>query len=37
MSEWLDHSVVVDVDVPVEMSWELWCDSRANAPLDELD
>ncbi len=26
MSEWLDHSVVVDVDVPVEMSWDLWCD-----------
>jgi len=26
MSEWLDHSVVVDVDVPVERSWDLWCD-----------
>lgn len=26
MSEWLDHSVVVDVDVPVEMAWNLWCD-----------
>jgi uncharacterized membrane protein len=26
MSEWLDHSVVVDVDVPVETSWDLWCD-----------
>ncbi len=26
MSEWLDHSVVVDVDVPVEASWELWSD-----------
>ncbi|HIK44034.1 MAG TPA: SRPBCC family protein [Leptolyngbyaceae cyanobacterium M65_K2018_010] len=26
MSEWLDHSVVVDVDVPVETSWELWSD-----------
>jgi uncharacterized membrane protein len=26
MSDWLDHSVVVDVDVPVEMAWALWCD-----------
>mgnify|MGYP006283083847 FL=1 len=26
MSEWLDHSVVVDVDVPVETAWGLWCD-----------
>lgn len=26
MSEWLDHSVVVDVDVPVETAWDLWCD-----------
>jgi uncharacterized membrane protein len=26
MSEWLDHSVVVDVDVPVETAWNLWCD-----------
>ena len=26
MGEWLDHSVVVDVDVPVEMAWDLWCD-----------
>lgn len=25
MSEWLDHSVIVDVDVPVETSWDLWC------------
>ena len=26
MSEWLDHSVLVDVDVPVEMAWDLWSD-----------
>lgn len=26
MSEWLDHSVLVDVDVPVEMAWGLWSD-----------
>ncbi|MEB3288424.1 MAG: SRPBCC family protein [Leptolyngbya sp.] len=26
MSEWLDHSVIVDVDVPVETAWDLWCD-----------
>ncbi|MBD2426883.1 SRPBCC family protein [Phormidium sp. FACHB-1136] len=26
MSEWLDHSVIVDVNVPVETSWDLWCD-----------
>ncbi len=26
MSNWLDHSVVVDVEVPVETSWQLWSD-----------
>ncbi|NJL48462.1 MAG: hypothetical protein HC929_14530 [Leptolyngbyaceae cyanobacterium SM2_5_2] len=26
MGEWLDHSVVVDVDIPVEASWALWSD-----------
>jgi uncharacterized membrane protein len=26
MSEWLDHSVAVDVDVPVETAWGLWSD-----------
>jgi uncharacterized membrane protein len=26
MSEWLDHSVLVDVDVPVETAWDLWSD-----------
>ncbi|MEB3250795.1 MAG: SRPBCC family protein [Cyanobacteriota bacterium] len=26
MSEWLDHSVVVDVEVPVETCWQLWSD-----------
>jgi uncharacterized membrane protein len=26
MGEWLDHSVLVDVDVPVEASWDLWSD-----------
>lgn len=26
MSEWLDHSVLVDVDIPVEMAWSLWAD-----------
>ena len=26
MSEWLDHSVLVDVDVPVQMAWDLWSD-----------
>lgn len=26
MSEWLDHSVLVDVDVPIEMAWQLWSD-----------
>ncbi|HEY9764437.1 MAG TPA: SRPBCC family protein [Trichocoleus sp.] len=26
MSEWLDHSVLVDVDVPIEMAWGLWSD-----------
>ncbi len=26
MGEWLDHSVLVDVDVPVETSWDLWSD-----------
>ncbi|MBD0267158.1 SRPBCC family protein [Pseudanabaena sp. FACHB-2040] len=26
MSDWLDHSVLVDVDVPVEMAWGLWSD-----------
>jgi uncharacterized membrane protein len=26
MGEWLDHSVVVDVDVPIETAWELWSD-----------
>ena len=26
MSEWLDHSVLVDVDVPVEAAWDLWSD-----------
>lgn len=26
MSEWLDHSVTVDVEVPVETAWALWSD-----------
>lgn len=26
MSDWLDHSVLVDVEVPVETSWQLWSD-----------
>ncbi|HEY9738432.1 MAG TPA: SRPBCC family protein [Trichocoleus sp.] len=26
MSEWLDHSVLVDVDVPLETAWGLWSD-----------
>lgn len=26
MSEWLDHSVVVDVDLPVDACWQLWSD-----------
>ncbi|MBE9140975.1 SRPBCC family protein [Nodosilinea sp. LEGE 07088] len=26
MGEWLDHSVVVDVDVPIETAWDLWSD-----------
>ncbi|PSN17274.1 hypothetical protein C7271_18580 [filamentous cyanobacterium CCP5] len=26
MSKWLDHSVFADVDVPIELSWELWSD-----------
>lgn len=26
MSEWLDHSVLVDVDVPIETVWGLWSD-----------
>ncbi|HEY9877242.1 MAG TPA: SRPBCC family protein [Leptolyngbyaceae cyanobacterium] len=26
MSEWLDHSVLVDVDVPIETVWSLWSD-----------
>jgi uncharacterized membrane protein len=26
MGEWLDHSVLVDVDIPVEAAWELWSD-----------
>jgi len=26
MGEWLDHSVLVDVDIPVEAAWDLWSD-----------
>jgi uncharacterized membrane protein len=26
VSEWLDHSVIVDVEVPVETCWQLWSD-----------
>lgn len=26
MSEWLEHSVLVDVDVPVQLAWDLWSD-----------
>jgi uncharacterized membrane protein len=26
MADWLEHSVYVDVDVPVEMVWGLWSD-----------
>ncbi len=32
MGEWLDHSVLVDVDIPVEAAWELWSD-LAQMPL----
>ncbi|AFZ17347.1 SRPBCC family protein [Allocoleopsis franciscana] len=26
MSDWLEHSVQVEVDVPIELSWNLWSD-----------
>lgn len=26
MSDWLEHSVLVEVNAPVELSWELWSD-----------
>lgn len=26
MADWLEHSVMVEVDAPVELSWELWSD-----------
>lgn len=26
MSNWLDHSVFVDVDVPIDLAWDLWSD-----------
>ena len=26
MADWLEHSVFVEVDVPVELAWELWSD-----------
>lgn len=26
MSDWLEHSVLVEVDAPIELSWELWSD-----------
>jgi uncharacterized membrane protein len=32
MGEWLDHSVLVDVDIPVEAAWDLWSD-LAQMPL----
>ncbi|NEO37199.1 MAG: hypothetical protein F6J90_13075 [Moorea sp. SIOASIH] len=26
MSDWLEHSVQVEVEVPIELAWELWSD-----------
>jgi uncharacterized membrane protein len=26
MSDWLEHSVLVEVDAPVKLVWELWSD-----------
>jgi uncharacterized membrane protein len=26
MADWLEHSVFVEVDVPVELAWDLWSD-----------
>lgn len=26
MSDWLEHSVQIDVDVPIELVWNLWSD-----------
>ena len=26
MSEWLEHSVQVEVEVPIELAWGLWSD-----------
>lgn len=26
MTDWLEHSVLVDVDVPVDLAWSLWSD-----------
>ncbi len=26
MSEWLEHSVQVEIEVPIEVAWELWSD-----------
>lgn len=26
MSDWLEHSVQIEVDIPIELAWELWSD-----------
>jgi uncharacterized membrane protein len=26
MSDWLEHSVQVEVDVPIDLAWSLWSD-----------
>jgi len=26
MTDWLEHSVLVEVDAPVELVWDLWSD-----------
>ncbi|MGL5063158.1 MAG: SRPBCC family protein, partial [Microcoleus sp.] len=26
MTAWLEHSVQVEVEIPIELAWELWSD-----------
>ncbi len=26
MADWLEHSVQIEVDIPIELAWELWSD-----------
>ena len=37
MTDWLEHTVQIEVPVPIELAWSLWSDPPTDDSLDEVD